>query len=293
MYFISLSFVNQAQSTFFEPADSLNKGRTIGVSCGIGTAWFGGMTGLWQVWYAKVDLTSWHTFDDTDEWLQMDKAGHFYTANKITSLTSGLYKWSGLRKKQATWIGAGIGFGFQTTLEVFDAHTLEWGFSWGDMAANTLGCASYLTQDLLWEEQRFIPKFSTHPTEFASIRPTVLGSNFAESLLKDYNGQTYWLSVSPGSFFKDSKIPKWICLSFGYSINARIVGDEPYYFDETTGNAYYSQREFLLSLDVDFTKINVRKPWLRVLLNQLNYLKVPFPALVLRDKSLMAHPFYF
>jgi hypothetical protein len=47
---------------------------------------------------------------------------------------------------------------------------------------------------------------SLHLTDYASKRPDVLGSNL-ERTIKDYNGQTYWLSVNLHSFFKQSKIP--------------------------------------------------------------------------------------
>jgi hypothetical protein len=56
-------------------------------------------------------------------------------------------------------------------------------------------------------ERAITPKFSFHLTDYASKRPDVLGSNLPERIIKDYNGQTYWLSVNLHSFFKQSKIP--------------------------------------------------------------------------------------
>jgi hypothetical protein len=46
------------------------------------------------------------------------------------------------------------------------------------------------------EGKRITPKFSFHTTQYAQYRPNVLGSSLAEQILKDYNGQTYWLSVN-------------------------------------------------------------------------------------------------
>ncbi|MGB0914965.1 MAG: DUF2279 domain-containing protein [Crocinitomicaceae bacterium] len=289
----SSSFDLEAQNSFFSNADTLNKGRLIGVSSGVASAWGGSIIGLSQVWYDGVQKTNWHTFDDSKNWLQMDKVGHFYTAHKINQLTSDLFMWSGLKRKKAVWIGTGISLGYQTTLEMFDAYSLEWGFSWSDMAANAIGSASYLSQQLIWQEERIIPKFSYSPTKFASIRPEVLGSSFAESLLKDYNGQTYWISFSPGTFFKQSKIPKWACLSLGYSVNQKLVGSESEYIDLNTGNIYKEQREYLLTLDIDFSKIQVKRPWVKTLLKQFNYLKVPFPSLILRDGKFDGSILYF
>ena len=297
--FILVSFIAvikiEAQNSFFLPADSLNNKRLIPISTGIGAGWAGSMIGLHEIWYKNIEKSKFHTFNDTKNWLQMDKAGHLYTNYKISLLTADLFKWSGLKPKTAAIIGTGIGFGYQTTLELFDGFSSDWGFSWGDIGSNTLGAGLYLSQELIWNEQRLIPKFSYHPTEFARLRPTVLGSNFQEQLLKDYNGQTYWMSFNPFLFVRGSSFPKWICLSIGYSVNNKIIGDQETYIDYSGISAmtYNSQREFLLSLDIDFSRIPVKKPWLKVLLKQLNYLKMPFPALIIRDGKLSGSALYF
>lgn len=288
-----LSCNGTAQNQFLQDADTLNKKRLIGISTGVGTVWTGSMIGLSQVWYKGVEKTSWHTFDDSRNWLHMDKVGHFYTAYKINQLTTDLFRWSGVKHKTSVWTGAGISIGYQTTLEFFDAYSVEWGFSWADVASNTVGTFFYTGQQLLWKEERFIPKFSYHPTDFTSVRPQVLGSSFAESLLKDYNGQTYWLSFSPGTFFKNSKFPKWACISLGYSVHEKLVGDQEYYLDNTTGQEYLSKREFLLSLDIDFSRIPIKRPWLKAIVKQFNYLKIPFPALIIRGNQVTGSALYF
>lgn len=284
-----------AQSSFFECADSISKKRIIPVSVGIGTVWSGSMLGLSRIWYKDIEKSKFHTFNDGNNWLQMDKAGHIYTTYKISLLTSDLYKWSGLKPKKAALLGTAIGLGYQTTFELFDAYSSDWGFSWYDVGANTLGAGFYLGQELAWKEQRFLLKFSYHPTEFAEICPSVLGSNFQESLLKDYNGQTYWMSFNPLLFVKNSTFPKWICLSVGYSVNAKLLGDKEEYtdFNVTPNTVYTSQREWLLSLDIDFSRISVRRAWLKTVLKQFNYLKIPFPTLRLRNGQISGIPLYF
>lgn len=284
-----------AQSSFFEPSDTLLTKRLIPVSVGVAGTWAGSMIGLHEIWYKNVEKTAFHTFDDGKNWLQMDKAGHVYTGYKISELSGCLFKWSGMKPKNAALLGTGVGFGYQTTLEFLDAYSADWGFSWYDFGSNVLGCGLYLGQEMAWQEQRFLPKFSYHPTDFAQLRPSVLGSNFQERLLKDYNGQTYWLSFNPFLFSENSRVPKWICLSLGYSVNAKLVGDQETYtiISDTGPYTYYAQREWLLSLDIDFSRIPVKKPWLKTLLKQFNYLKVPFPTLILRDGKLHGSAFYF
>jgi len=286
-YLFLLSVILPAQFIFaqraFEHSDTLNKTRFIGVTSGIATFWTGSMIGLSQVWYKDVPKSKFQTFDDSKNWLQMDKMGHFYATYKINELTTNMVRWSGFDDKKALWVGTGTSLGYQTTFEIFDAYSQGWGFSWSDVLANTLGSVAYLGQQLAWKEERIIPKFSFAPTSFSSERPNILGSNFSESLLKDYNGQTYWLSFSPGTFLKNSKIPKWACISLGYSAHEKLVGNQGYYLSPSSGKEYFEKRELLLSLDIDFSHLPIRRKWLKVLVSQLNYLKVPFPALMIRD----------
>lgn len=285
--------IPQSRISFFQQAASPNKGRIIGVSSSVGGIWAGSMIALQTVWYANGSSGTFQFYDDSKNWLQMDKAGHVYTAYQLNRLTKDLYRWSGVDQKKATWIGFGVSLGYQTTLEVLDGFSDEWGWSWADFGSNVLGASMYSAQELIWEEQRILPKFSYSPSPFAALRPEVLGSTFSESLLKDYNGQTYWLSVSPGRFFPESKIPKWACFSIGYSAHEKLVGSESTYYDALSNTTYSEQREFLFSLDIDFSALPIKRPWLRTLVKQFNYLKVPFPTLLYRDGNLMARPFYF
>lgn len=258
----------------------------------IGTSWIGSMSALYGIWYKKEAQTSFHTFNDGANWLQMDKMGHLYATYKFGLVTSEALNWSGITHKKSVLIGAGIGLGYQTTLEIFDGFNNDWGFSWFDMAANGIGAGLFIGQQLIFKEERIIPKFSFHRTNYASLRPAVLGDGFPQELLKDYNGQTYWFSFHPLHFIKNDKVPKWICLSFGYSADAKIIGNKEIYTDPN-GKTYNSSREFLLSLDVDFNKINVKKKWVKTILKQLNYVKIPFPALMMRNGKLTTIPLYF
>jgi hypothetical protein len=99
------------------------------------------------------------------------------------------------------------------------------------------------------------------------------------------------LSFNPSLFYKNSSFPKWICLSLGYSADAKLVGDSDTYTSGTTN--YYAHREFLFSFDVDFSRLPIKKPWLKALVKQFNYLKVPFPALILSDGKVRASGIYF
>ncbi len=280
-----VSFQLNAQTSFWNTSDSLNKKRWITGTAVLGSGYAGSLIGLQTVWY-KNPWTNFHFFNDGGEWLQMDKAGHTFTSYQIAKNISSFYQWSGVQQNKAQWIGVGAGLSYLTFLEVFDGFSPDWGFSPYDMLANTSGVFLYFGQERLFKQQILVPKFSFHTTQYAALRPEVLGSNFAQQLLKDYNGQTYWLSFSPGNF-GDNAFPKWLCFSLGYSADQKIVGGDDNYLN------YHAQREFLFSMDVDFSKIPVKKPFWKLVFKQLNYIKVPFPAFMIQGKNPTFKPFYF
>ena len=174
--------------------------------------------------------------------------------------------------------GAGIGFAFLTAVEALDGFSSQWGASAGDIIANASGTALYVSQELIWKEQRIIPKFSFHPTKYADLRPEILGSSFSEQILKDYNGQTYWLSVNVHSFFKESKIPKWLNLALGYGANGMTSGNVQNSIPFSTSNPERF-RQFYLSLDLDLTKIKTNSSFLKTVFSIVNSVKVPAPTI--------------
>jgi uncharacterized protein YfiM (DUF2279 family) len=291
--FIGIHITTNAQ--FIQPSAHPNKKRIIATSAGIGIAGTGSLVGLYNIWYSKSGLNTFHTFDDCSNWMQMDKAGHVFTSYMIGQFAGDLFKWSGLPSKRSALFGASIGFAYQTTLEVFDGLSPDWGFSWCDVAANTAGSMIYLGQDLFLKEPLFRLKFSSHLTDYAQYRPEILGSSLPERLLKDYNGQTYWLSFSPSRFLNSSKFPEWLCLSIGYSIDQKLKADSDVFSINQNGSIYQfnAQRELLLSLDIDLSKLPVKSPWAKALLKQLNYLKIPFPTLIVRDNKITSSWLYF
>lgn len=281
---------------FLEPSDTLNKKRVIGVSATGATAWAGSITGLYFVWYKDFPKTKFHVFDDSHEWQQMDKMGHMYTSFHFGRFVGDLYEWSGVNHKVASCIGAGFSIGYMTTFELLDATNEQWGFSWSDIGSNLLGTAAYWGQEFFFDKQYVQFKFSTHPTDLAQYRPDVLGDNFASRLLKDYNGQTYWMSFNPVYWFKkESKIPEWINISLGYSINNQLIGDGGTYVvaNGTSQLNFTPYRQYFFSFDVNFEAIPTDKRWLKLIFRGLNYIKVPFPAIEFSKRGVQFRPFYF
>ncbi|TRW99777.1 DUF2279 domain-containing protein [Flavobacterium gawalongense] len=263
---------------FLTPSDSLNKKRQQTVVISEAVFASGVLVGLNQLWYADYPKSEFHFINDNSEWLQMDKLGHSFSSYHLGRFGAEMLQWSGASKKDQLVYGAGLGFAFLTAVEVMDGYSSEWGASFGDIIANASGTALYVSQELIWKEQRITPKFSFHTTQYANQRPEVLGSSFTEQILKDYNGQTYWLSINLHSFAKGSKIPKWLNLALGYGAEGMITGNRQ---NEAPFSALNTQRyrQFYLSFDVDLTKINTQSHFLKTLFSVLNTVKIPAPTI--------------
>lgn len=294
LFFFNFLFSLVAQqNSFFKPSDTLNTKRRNAVV--ISEATVGGLTllGLNQLWYSDYERSKFHTINDNSEWLQMDKLGHVFSAYQLGSFGAKTLKWSGVRKKDQLLYGATLGFSFLTAVEILDGFSSEWGFSWGDFTANTAGTGLYIGQELLWKEQRIVMKYSFHRTKYASQRPDKLGNGFLEEALKDYNGQTYWLSANLHSFLPDTKIPKWLNLAIGYGGEGMLSGDKTLIVDNNLINQN-RKRQFYISLDVDLTKIKTNSELLKTFFSVFNTIKIPFPTVEFTDKnSVKLHPIYF
>lgn len=285
--FIFIPIFSLAQSkadVFFTPSDSLDTQKRNTVVIAQSSLMGGTLLGLSQAWYKDHEKSSFHLYNDNADWLQMDKVGHVFSGYQLSRASSEALQWSGVSKKQSVLYGSLSSFTFLTVVEVFDGFSEQWGFSYGDVLANFSGVALYAGQELLWDEQRILLKFSFHTTPYASRRPNVLGENLQQQLLKDYNGQTYWLSFNIDSFAKDLHFPKWLNLAIGYGAEGMITGN-----DRLVNTIFLPEKErfrqYYLSLDVDLTKIKTNSHFLKTLFSVVNILKIPAPTFELNSKG--------
>ncbi len=280
------TFAQNGVEKFLTPSDSLNKTRRNAVVISGAALAVGGLVGLSQLWYDDYEKSDFHFVNDNAQWLQVDKAGHAYSAYHLARFGREALQWSGMSRKNQLIYGAGSGFVFLSAIEIMDGFSENWGASYGDIAANFGGTALYVGQELLWKEQRVVPKFSFHTTPYASARPNVLGETIPEQVLKDYNGQTYWLSVNLHSFFKGSKIPKWLNLAVGYGGEGMITGS-----DALVNTVFLPEdervRQFYFSLDADLTKIETKSHLLKTVFSVFNTIKIPAPTFEFRDDGIV------
>jgi uncharacterized protein YfiM (DUF2279 family) len=253
----------------------VNPRRLRALLIGGSAAYLGAMTGLYFVWYGNESSTKFHFFDDNQEWKQVDKIGHFYTAFNLSRASAKSFSWAGMSKKKAHFWGMITGIALMTPIEVFDGFSPTYGASWGDLVANTSGAALLYGQYALWDEMRIQPKFSFHRTDFAPLRPQLLGKGLAQEFLKDYNGQTYWLSFDMDKFLPKRRFPKWLNLSVGYGASNMIFAEDA--DNQLVGLEPF--RQYYLGIDFDLTAIRTRHKWLKALVYLVDNIRFPAPAL--------------
>ena len=255
----------------------------------------GGISYFSSVWFKDHERVPFHFVNDNKGYLQMDKMGHAYASYLESYICYSWLRKAGVSKKQALLYGGTAGFITQLPIEILDGLYEGWGFSLGDIIANTLGSALLISQEALFDEQIVRPKMSFSKSEYFDQANGYLGNTVMESFFNDYNSQTHWFSANANRFFLKNVLPSWVNISVGYSANGM--------FGEFSNLEYYDgvrlpdvdrTRQFLFSLDVDWEKIPPHSKFLKTVFKGLNFVKLPFPAIEINSKgSLKGYWLYF
>lgn len=250
--------------------------------------------GFYNAWYKNQPTTSFHFFNDNAEWLQVDKAGHVYGAYIGSRASMELWRWTGISRNKRIWLGGLSGLAFQTIIETFDGFGKDWGWSWGDVGANAFGCGLLMGQEFLWNEQRIDVKFSFHRRNYnepmlSERADSLYGTSILNRMVKDYNGQTYWLSANIKSFFPKANVPSWLNIAVGYGAEGMFEGRKNIWkdrngnmIDRTDINRY---RQWYIAPDINLTKIKTKSKVLKTVLFFFNSFKFPLPSIGFSKKG--------
>jgi len=239
---------------------------------------------LYQTWYKDYSSSKFHLFNDLNEWKGMDKIGHVTTSLFIAQWLQSVQEIGGLNDRNKNLRSVLVPMAFMTTIEVFDGFSTGWGFSVSDLAANTIGLGIFYAQNKLFEDQRLLLKYSFNASPYASFRPNLLGKSYAEQMLKDYNGQTYWLTYPISNLWprKNNQLPKWLCLSVGYGVDGLIGARSNVWVNQQQKfdlSLIPRSHEWYLSVDIDLKKIPIRgKAW-QLFSSAIRWIKIPAPTL--------------
>ena len=170
-------------------APAIRKPRIWLSAAGHTALWTGSFIALDNAWYADYPKTSFHFFNDNAEWHQMDKAGHVWSAYHVSRSSAEVWKWTGMKTNTAAILGGASGMLYQAIIEMQDAYSADWGFSWGDIGSNIAGSALYVLQETGWKEQRVQIKMSYWPEKYEGALRTrshhLFGTSAAERVLKE------------------------------------------------------------------------------------------------------------
>jgi hypothetical protein len=259
------------------------------------TFYVGGMTYLQWVWYKDHERVPFHFYNDWKGYRNVDKFGHAFGAYIESYIGYYLLRNAGVKKNQALLFGGSLGLILQTPIEIFDGIYEGWGFSWYDMAANAFGSGLMIGQELLFDEQIVISKFSYWESPYAAMSNGYLGETAMERFMLDYNGHTNWFSMPLNRFAYYERIPEWLNIAFGYSAGGMFGEFENRRFFrgvEIPETERYSQ--YLVSLDIDWRKIKTNSKILKVLFKGMVFVKLPFPTVEINSKGeLKGHWLYY
>ena len=267
-----LSLVSHSQ----ESSDSLDRKTLRNYAIVGGAGYATGLVILNQAWYKNFERESFHFFNDSKEWKQMDKMGHSWSSFQITRGSYRLFRRAGMSESKSFIYGSLVSFAALTPIEWMDGYSSAYGASISDMLANLSGSVIYGVNVFGFKEDVIHFKYSFTRTNYPEQRPEVLGENLLQELLKDYNGQTYWLTFSINKIHKS--VPQWLHLAVGYGAQDMLFANDS--ANESIGFDPY--RQFYVGLDVHLPSlIKSRKRWVNTLVNLIGIVHIPSPAIEL------------
>lgn len=264
-----------------DPADTARAERVnAGRLAVAGGALVGGMLAVHiyqqQGWWAD-NRAPFHFQEDLTYGLGVDKIGHFFGASALAFVIGNAVRWANVPEEQALWLASGGSLLFQTYVETEDGFS-AWGFDRVDFAANVAGAAWPLAR-------HYVPALTAVELKMSYLPSPLIdkvgGTGFRGQkhlMMDDYEGQTFWLSVSPRSVLPDAAKrywPEFLGIALGYG--ARDIAS-------TTTDPY---RVVFLSFDYDMTKIIPQHTaFLRTLSKGLNFIHFPAPAVRITPSTL-------
>jgi len=293
LFFLSLGTAIAQQK---ENSDKQIVGKRIKpVFAAHGVLFSGSMAGLYGLWYKDYPQSSFHFNNDWNDWLYMDKAGHMLSAYYIQRFSYGSYKWAHLDERESLLYSGILAASYMTCIEIFDGFSKEWGASTGDFTANILGISLFSLQQKLWGTQRISLKWSFHQSQYAKYRPDVFHRIWYKSMLKDYNGQTYWICFNIASFFPERNIPEFLELAIGYGAEGLLGGSEnPEYYNDKPLPVFKRRPQLFLSAGINPAAFKIKSEFLKYLLRSISFIKIPLPTLEYDlEEGLRFHPLYF
>ena len=177
-------------------------------------------------------------------------------------------------------------------IEYFDGFAADYGASYTDLLANAAGVLFFWFQHKAYKQIICFPKFSFWPSPYAAMRPNVLGHNLWQNILKDYNGQIYWLNISANSLLPNGyKVaPAWFYLSVGYGAEQMVYGR----VKQNEAIGLHPERQYYFSFNISLRETGVFKRYhnntvIRAIVFWFEGYQLPAPCIELSNSGFRLH----
>ncbi|MCX6140855.1 MAG: DUF2279 domain-containing protein [Candidatus Kapabacteria bacterium] len=256
---LTLSVNHLSANAIRDTIDPIKLGIVGGVTIGGFVLGHAVVNDFW--WKGEKVPFHFNTTSDYTYALNADKLGHMTFAYAASTIYSDLFRWCGMDSTTAAWSGFGVAMTYQTYVEIRDGFSADYGFSWGDMAANTIGAT-------LPVAQHYVPALRSIDLQISYWPSEAYKSGAYNSIIDDYTSTTHWLAlnaydVAPSSW--QSWFPPWLGLAIGHSVQ------------NLDGNGG-GQHVVYLSLDWQLHRIPNLPTWLRDVFRVLHLYHLPAPA---------------
>lgn len=233
---------------------------------GLGFVYLGTGVGV-HIYQSKAfwdETTRFRFMNDWNYALWIDKIGHFYATNFLSHLFSAGLEAANIEFEKTIIYGALLGFSFEFYSEIMDGYGKNYGFSFGDLAADAFGAAYYVSQYYFPIMKNFQPRWSYLPSE-----QLLKGQHKGGIIIDDYEGQTYWMSIRVKRLLPETLAnywPSFLMISVGKSVR---------HLDGMGGGT----RNIYVAFDLDYEELPLYGPIWGFIKNTLSYFKFPLPGI--------------
>ena len=270
-----------------EEAQKLRPGRLALIGGTGAVLHYAGFKYFDRAWYQgqKQDHIRWIRDWSGETYLDLDKGGHFMGGILMAQTLTDAFIWSGFRPRPAAVLGTFASWAALLQIEMRDAYFDQWGFSIPDFVANTVGASIPLIHTWFPRTRAIRFKASYHPSDLYLDRRqrTLDGKPRVDHLIDDYEGMTFWLTLSIEDFLPEQAAARWpdgLGLAWGYGAtglhgsNVKSKGPNKRYPDLPDASP-----ELFFALDYDARSLPGKGRFWSHVKKQLNWLHFPTPAI--------------
>lgn len=218
------------------------------------------LTDLW--WKGEPSRFHFNWHDDWRYALGADKVGHAVTPYIGTDIYRQGLEWTGMSRRVSLWWAGGLASAYTTYVEIRDGFSAEWGFSWGDFAANHIGIG--------WRVAEEYEPWLTNIRFKISYWPSrAFRSGGYGSIVDDYESTYHWGSLNVDALLPDAWRnwwPDFVNIAVGHSVKGIAAYDGS------------GEHELYLSLDWNTEGLPGDGTFWNWLKRTLNYYHLPAPA---------------